>query len=280
MRTIKITLNALFLLALTLFHSSCTQKIYQIYEVESANLQSSDKEIIFSNNDCEISYNLWSATGNLDFLFKNKTEHDIYIDMTRSFFIRNGIAYDYYSDIEYTRTTTAITSTSAAASLIMKNKDYYTTLWTPANAIREIKVSAGQNIGAARSVTEKEAKYICIPAKSAKKIKGFNISDYIYYECGNNKFNFPGKKSETITYTKEKSPLSFRNRITYFFDSNISNSIDNEFWIKSLTNYTQNEVIENVRAKNCIGSGETTKTVNKQKAANKFYNTYENTGGY
>ncbi|MBQ3152855.1 MAG: hypothetical protein IJB77_05285 [Bacteroidaceae bacterium] len=280
MRTIKITLNALFLLALTLFHSSCTQKIYQIYEVESVNLQSSDKEIIFSNNDCEISYNLWSATGNLDFLFKNKTEHDIYIDMTRSFFIRNGIAYDYYNDIEYTRTTTTMTSTSAAASLIMKNKDYYTTLWAPSNAIREIKVSAGQNIGAARSVTEKEAKYICIPAKSAKEIKGFNISDYIYYECGNNKFNFPSKKSETITYTKEKSPLTFRNRITYFFDSNISNSIDNEFWIKSLTNYKQNEVVENVRAKNCIGSGETTKRVNKQKAANKFYNTYENTGGY
>ena len=125
MRTIKITLNALFLLVLTLFHSSCTQKIYQIYEVESTNLQSSNKEIIFSNNDCEISYNLWSATGNLDFLFKNKTEHDIYIDMTRSFFIRNGIAYDYYSDIEYTRTTTTMTTTTTDPSqFVFAQKSY------------------------------------------------------------------------------------------------------------------------------------------------------------
>lgn len=248
MRTIKITLNALFLLALTLFHSSCTQKIYQIYEVESTNLQSSNKEIIFSNNDCEISYNLWCETGNLDFLFKNKTEHDIYIDMTRSFFIRNGIAYDYYSDIEYTRTTTTVTSATTSSALIINNKNYHKPVLP---------------------------KYICIPAKSAKEIKSFNISDYIYYECRNNQFNYPSIKSETITYAKEESPLTFRNRITYFSDISTNKHIDNEFWIKSLTNYTQEEVTENITIENCIESGETSMTVNKQKAANKFYNTYK-----
>jgi hypothetical protein len=45
-------------------------------------------------------------------------------------------------------------------------------------------------------------------------------------------------------------------------------------------------VIENITIENCIESGETSMTVNKQKAANKFYNTYkcyktyERTGRY
>lgn len=281
MKTANIFFRATVFLIIAVSFTSCAQNFYQIYEVEAENLESNNEKLIFCNDDCEIIYNLWYNAGNLSFLFKNKTNQDIYIDMTRSFFIRNGIAYDYYSDTEHTKTATSIAS--ANASLYNQASESYSKTaipWYPINVTRGIQVTSGAGASYSESISTRESKYVCIPAKSAKEIISFNISDYVYYECGNNKFNLPIKSSETKVYTQSNTPLTFRNRITYFFESenaNMCHHIDNNFWIKSLTNYNQTEIIKNTTSGSCKDKyTKITKTINTQEAANRFYNLYNN----
>lgn len=37
--------------------------------------------------DCKIIYDFWGETGDMSFFFMNNTDKDIYIDLSRSFFI-------------------------------------------------------------------------------------------------------------------------------------------------------------------------------------------------
>lgn len=183
-------------LSVALLHSCMTPlHYYQVYDVETEGLQSDKQAVIFSNDDCDIAYDLWGEAGNLGFFFRNNTEYDIFIDLARSFFIRNGIAYDYFSDAEYTHSITSTTSSAATLSASFTQLWYELPMWTPTVVTRGAQLSASGSTGTTSSVTTREAKFICVPAYSAKFIAGFNISDYIYKECGNDKFNRPKRKS-------------------------------------------------------------------------------------
>ncbi|MBR6804975.1 MAG: hypothetical protein IKM47_00385, partial [Bacteroidaceae bacterium] len=133
------------------------------------------------------------------------------------------------------------------------------------------------SVGTTSSITTRESRYICVPAKSAKFIAGFNISDYVYIDCGNSKLNRPKRESEHITYTKEESPLVFRNRLCYFVgDSEEGTSIDNAFWVSGFTNYNGREFyIENIET-DCLDSLITKKVkTHKYRSATKFFNEYK-----
>ena len=94
----KSFLELTFLTFLTVGLQSCATTYYQVYDVETEGLQSSKEKIVYNDDNCEIIYDLWCEQGTLNFLFKNNSETDIHIDLSQSFFIRNGIAYDYYVD--------------------------------------------------------------------------------------------------------------------------------------------------------------------------------------
>lgn len=262
---------------------SCASRFYQVYDVETENLKCDNKKILFENNECEITYHLWGRSGNLGFIFKNKTDKDIYIDLTRSFFIRNGFAYDYYSDKEYTKSTTGSIGASATIAASYQQEGYMLPLWIPTSVTRGGAITGETALSHSKSVTSKEAKQICIPAKSAKNIIGFNISDYVYFDCDDKAFNKPHKNSRTLTYTQKDTPLSFRNRIVYTFTNDITGTktveettIDHSFWVKSLTNYKEGDFIINGTKVDCINKFKTIPTQSfKYKAANRFYNKYE-----
>jgi hypothetical protein len=127
------------------------------------------------------------------------------------------------------------------------------------------------------SIVTTKAQYSIIPAKTYKVIHGFKISDIIYKECGNNKMNYPEEQSETINYTKSSSPLTFSNKLTYKIDGQESCIyLQNDFWICSLANYPEEEILENITLENCDDPlVKTTIEVNKKQAPNRFYNIYE-----
>lgn len=52
----------------------------------------------FENANCIINYNFWGEEGYAGFMVSNKTTEIMYIDLSKSFFIRNGKAFDYYKN--------------------------------------------------------------------------------------------------------------------------------------------------------------------------------------
>ena len=260
-------------ISLFLIHG-CASSYYQLYEVDT-DITKTEDALVYSDENCDIIYNLWAKSGSMDFIFTNKTDKDIYIDLTHSFFIQNGIAYDYYSDKEYT--STSIINEASTASLMTSYTKYgYTNtpyLWTPTSISRGANISSTIISGHSTSITTKADKYIYIPAKASKVVRSFSISNYYYLTCDNNDFNRPRKESEKITYKKEDSPLHFRNRIAYSIEGNTF-YVDNCFLIASVRNYNENFLIITRPEKDCISKFVTKRKVFKFSGADMFYNDY------
>ena len=107
----KITL--LFVAAVaSLGFTSCKQLYYQVYDVKSETMTQQDNSLVYENNDVKLMYNLCGEKGAVGFIIQNKTDKDLFIDLTQTFFILNGKANDYYQNREYTSTTTTTNSLS------------------------------------------------------------------------------------------------------------------------------------------------------------------------
>ena len=279
----------LFLVSIMMLQS-CAYKYYQVYEVGS-DVEKKENALVYSDENCEIIYNLWAESGTMDFVMTNKTTEDIYVNMTKSFFVINGLAHDYYKDREYT-STVASQETSTAG---LTNSFYSSTtksalatvygyrMWTPGTIGYAKSVNTGvgvsknvnvtKSLGHSASVMTREEKEILVPAGASKIIKSFGVSDYVYLECDNVDFNEPKKESEKIIYTEEKSPLRFKNRIVYSINGE-EKRVVNSFWVESVQNIDENTMMEDVLEKNCITKIKETNKYMKMSAPNMFYNTY------
>lgn len=269
------SIRFIFVTLITLGLQACGNVYYQVYEV-GTDINKTDNALVYTDENCDIIYNLWDKSGSMDFIFTNKTDTDIYIDLTHSFYIQNGMAYDYYSDKEYT--SASYSSVSSTTSLMSSYTKYgYTDtpyLWTPTTISRGEYVSSTVLAGHSTSVTTRMEKFIYVPAKASKLVRSFSISDYIYAVCGNNKFNMPSKISEKISYTSDKSPLKFRNRISYILNDEVYN-VDNSFWIESVQNYKSKYLITTEIDEDCITHLRRNKQEFKISRPDMFYNDYE-----
>ena len=199
-------LSLLCTIVLLFVLSSCSSTYYQIYEVKSEGLQTKSDGLVYEDDNCLLFYNLWNKSGSLSFVFANKTDKDITIDLTRSFFIKNGVAYDYYQDQTYTKgSSTGLTISKGLSASYTKLMYEYTT-WNPVLVKGQASVQQSANSTILSSVSTKAPKVIIVPAKASKVIPSFHISDFVYKECGNSKMNHPSKQSETIDYNKVIHP--------------------------------------------------------------------------
>ena len=210
----------------------------------------------------------------MNFLLTNKTSNNLYLVMPMSFFVLNGIANDYYTDSSY---SLSITNSIAAANASQVSVSGYlinSLAWYPSTISRQISTSAGTSN--TKTVTTKEIAFVCIPPKSSKFIRGFNLSDYIYKDCENYRANYPSKTSPKVTFVESNSPLVFKNRIAYTFDekSDDIKYIDNNFYVESLQNYSERAAFEDRPEKNCGDRFSTFKKYFKMSAPNRFYNIY------
>lgn len=255
--------------------ASCSPKYtIQVYDV-SSELQKSQNSLVYSNEDCELNYNLWSESGRMGFLITNKKDVDLYLVMPQSFFIRNGLAFDYYEEGSKTNTQTTNSSYFQTTNIAVSDYIQSTGKWTP--SIVGYSYGSGHSNANSKSSTTVNPTVICIPANSSKFIQSFSISDYVYKDCDDYSQNYPSKQSRTIYYDKSNSPLVFRNRIAYTFDlkSNDVQFIDNEFYVSALTNYSQKYAIDHERMKTCESNFKKTVYYYKMTGASKFYNFFK-----
>ena len=264
---------------LVLFTSCATNVYYQVYEVKSPDVSRENNVLSYENDDCSVKYNLWAEGGNLSFLFQNKTDKNIYIVMPQSFFILNGVANDYYSESTYSNSVTGISLLSSSRTASISGFLTNSLSWYPAQISRQDGVSAGTSVS--KGVQTKEPQFVCIPPKSAKFIKGFNIYDHAYKDCDNYKENYPKKVSTLIQYTQANSPVTFRNRIAYSFSNDAAEVefIDHTFWLSSLQNYSSAAAFSKQKVEKCETTIKSTEKVFTMSSPDKFYNSYLPTWG-
>jgi len=263
-------MKKLFLLyVIVLLLSSCAQSnYYQVYKVQPVNdLSKSKNSLIYEYADCEVRYDFWGEGGNVGFLFYNKSDRDIYVNMKESFYIYNGIAYDYFKDREFTSQrsssqssmyTNSATNSYSALGLILgaiavsayNYQGFKQTNSTSAGygAINTLSLGYSSTTASSRSsssgVNIKEKDVICIPPKSAKVISEYNINETLYRDCY--LYLYPSyKQIRTINFSEKESPYIFSNRISYTVEGTTAPvKIEHKFYVSAISNFSELAITE------------------------------------
>lgn len=271
MKTKKILFPALIAMMLT----SCVSTSYfQVYKtLPSDKLVVKDNLLVYEDENCKVSYNLWGEGGNIGFQFFNKTDKNIYLNLEESFFVLNGVSYNYYRNRVFTSaiSSRATTSRGATATKSVTGLNYL-------DLIQTNKISSTNTVGlmasSGLSVSYNEEKIVCIPSKTSKIISEYNINKSLFRDC--DLFKYPTKKQiKSKTFSKEQSPLVFSNRIAYSIgqtDSLIK--FENEFYVTEISNYPESEMFESKYAKYCGQKSMTMTKYFKTVSADRFYIKY------
>lgn len=268
------------LMLVCLAFSSCGSVMYQVYEVQSPDLSIKNNSMVYENQDCKVFYNLWDNGGSMAFIFENTSDKDIFIDMSQSFFIKNGAAYDYFKNRSYETHVFESVELGLSASNTYINPDGYWPNRYFSPIATTVKASAKAKSGVSTGVTIQEPKYVCIPAHAYKVISVYNIYPSFVAVCEKAK-DFPRNEATLETYNQDNSPLKFTNRIAYSFEEGgkIAERIDNFFWLSSVKNYSRNAAIENRKEKVGCSSVIQRKQYFKIGGPNQFYVPFNGASG-
>jgi hypothetical protein len=270
----------LFTFFTTLLNSCMSPAYFQVYKTEPTDKSIFKKNLlVFEDVNCKVSYDFWSENGNVGFQIFNKTDKTIYLNLVESYFILNGIAFDYYKDRTFTKSTNvgSIASSTVSESKSVTGINYFDLLQTnKVNATNSVGVSSTNGY----SVTYLEEKVISIPSNTSKIISEYSINNSIYRDC--DLLKYPSKKEiKTKSFTKSNSPLVFSNRLAYYVeDTQILIKFVNEFYVTEITNYPESEITEMKSDEFCNQKSDTKKAFFKDVAANKFYVKYTKGGDF
>ena len=206
--------------------TSCAPSYIQVLSVtqapdsESA-VKDDNGKLVYEDSNCKIIYDLWSKGGDLSFVFENTSDNDLYLVTGKSFFIKNGHAYDYNG---------AFMSSSIDDGSSMGIHTSY-------------EIEDGSDPKNDKIVPN--GGIICIPARSYKIINSFPIFEKRIKLCEDDKNNYPKKESVHTYYTQEDSPLVFENRISYSTSESLSdlNKVNTTFYISEFVNYRYAEEV-------------------------------------
>jgi hypothetical protein len=242
--------------AIAVILSSCkSTNFYQVYQVKSVNeVSKNSNSLIYEDENCKVFYDFWGIGGDVGILIHNKTDENIYIDKKESFFIKNGIAYDYFRNRTFTTTVastysfgvSALDSEGISASKAISGRNYLGFKQTnsiTAAVASSVSASAGAASSVSSSVSVEEEPIICIPPKTAKVISEYCVTNSLFRDCDLLKYP-SGRNVKTMTFSNSDSPFVFSNLISYKVgNSDKLISFENNFYVSAITNYPESEVI-------------------------------------
>ena len=269
------TKNLLFAALIAVIMTSCMSSSYfQVYKATPTSKTTLKGNVmIYEDENCIVSYNLWGEGGNMGFSFYNKTSKNIYLNLEESFFILNGMSNNYYQNRVFTNTQNSGISSSraATASKSMTGVNYLDLFQTN-------RISATNSVGIAASsgysVSYNEEKIVCIPSMTSKVITEYSIKSSLFRDC--DLYRFPtGKQIKSKTFIKSNSPLVFSNRIVYNVEQSIIPvKFENEFFVTEITNYPSYGILENKYEEFCGEKSMVMTEVFKNISPDKFYIKY------
>jgi len=266
--------SLLFVFMIILFTSCRSPYYFQVFNTApTGDMKVSDELLIYEDLNCMVSYDLWGQGGNIGFQFYNKTDENIYLKLDESFFVLNGISFNYFQDRTFTTSkTTGVTSSSVGGA------SESVTGFNFMNLVQTNKISAARSVRVKTStdysVSYKEEKIVCIPSKTSKQISEYVINESPLRDC--DLFRYPKKwQIRTKKFSREQSPLVFSNRITYTVGrKNDLIKFENEFYVKEVSNYPEKEMYESKYEEFCGQKVPTKQKYFKNAEAKKFYIKY------
>ncbi len=255
--------------------SSCSSNLYyQVLKTKTdEGMITKDNALVYENEHCRITYNLWAEGGNVGFSFFNKTNQNVYLNLDQSFFILNGEAHNYYRNRIFTRSSSSAASISRqnTASGSVTGLNIYDLLQT--NRIAQSR-QVGVYSSSERSVAYNEEKIVCIPPGSYKYFSEYLVSGNAIRDCA--LLRRPGRKSiNTKSFTRENSPLAFSNLISYSLgNASQPNIVSNNFYVADVTNYPRNMVLGSKTAEFCGEKAHFPYTYLKYSSPDAFYIRY------
>lgn len=227
---------------------SCGTYYQQIARVSSPNVKMADERFSYSSDNITITYDFWSVGGEVLFSIENKTGEDIILDLSRSFFILNGEAYDYFRN---------------------RVRVYELT-----EQVLEISTFDKQVYEDSRRAEYAEPSEVTIPAHSKKTFGEYNVTDDEYIQCGFIR-NPRGREVSILDFESYTSPWVIENRLMLEIDEQ-DFPITNSFYISELQNIIEDDVVKTEQVTNCKGrSSDKTVKINIMAAPNRFYIPYK-----
>lgn len=272
----KLRISKLYVvLFVALMLGACKPYYYQVYQVTpSTEITFEQNALVYEDENCEVVYNLWSEGGNIGFSFYNKTDHDIYLNKEKSFFILNGLAQDYYKDRVFSSGNTMGTSVSkgASASSSVSGFNFFNLFQTN---MGQVSKEASIMNSFASSVAFNEQKVVCIPSKTLKYIDEYKITEMLYRDC--DILRFPRRNNvQTKSFDINDTPLVFSNRIAYTVgDSDELINFENEFYISQVSNYHEKNITTEEYSEFCGEKSKERTRFFKNVSPDKFYIKYD-----
>ncbi|WP_446776960.1 hypothetical protein [Macellibacteroides fermentans] len=271
--------------------SSCKSTFFQVATTQCDNLKSEQNTLFFEDANCKVYYNLWSEGGNAGFLFHNKSDLTIYVNLAESFFVKNGIAYDYSLNRTFARSVSQSFSNQQTVSL-WGFKNGLPVLNSvsedgKASKIADLSVlmpglfggtdAKEKSTATSRQVTYSEEPIVAIPPHTAKYFSEYSIYETLFRDC--NLLLYPSKKQvRPLKFTSANSPVTFSNIITYSMrNSGDDIQIKNDFYISEIKNLPQKVAIKKVFKRDC-DNREIKEWHFTDAAVNKFYLRYSKDG--
>lgn len=247
---------AIILFALLFISSAVENEFFQVYKTTPENGKLNDNDITFEDDNCKVIYNLWQDGGDIGFTIYNNSDNDLVLNMDKSFFILNGIAYDYYQNRVFTKTT------NVGATLTYNSYPYW--------YYNTTKVTGTTSTAFGTSYTENTS--LTIPTKTSKSINEYHIVRNFYSSC--DLYKYPSKNNiKSLTFNEGHSPFVFYNIISYTINGT-TKRMENKFYVSEITNIPEGEMYKSVHKTNCGEKSANTVRVFKNKSPNKFYFKY------
>jgi hypothetical protein len=245
-KIMKKELFTLLLAFIAILFSSCSTSsfFYQVYRATPMD-EFIQEDLSYEDENCRVRYSFWGRDGDMAFAFHNKTDKNIYLHLDESFFVVNGIAYDYFKNRVFTTTTshTASSSNSLYNQYVPTYNDYFLFGSYLLSGVSKGE-SSGVSSASGQSIGIYERAVICIPPFTYKIISEYNIKSSLYRDC--DLLKYPTKKEvKTKKFSKEDTPFIFGNRLAYSM-GNAEELVrfTNDFYVSEITNYPRKAIIQ------------------------------------
>lgn len=279
--SILLTVCASLLLA-----SCASGAFYQVCKVTPVNEAATirDNTLVFEDANFSITYDMWDDGGTVGFAMQNKTDADMYVRMDKTFFVLNGIAYDYFQNRITTRSISSANVNSTAMAMSGGN-----TAGNSSSGYMGARSSRWWSVGglgatntvanaAGSSVAYNEPKVVCIPAHTSKMFGGFVIARSAFRDC--DLLRYPTTNpTDPFVFNAQNSPFVFENRIAYGKDSTNCMQITNSFYVSEIVNYPFATIIEHLPDSYCDQKLVATHPVFKFSSPSSFYIKYTRADG-
>ena len=286
--------KASFLLPLLLLAvTSCATAFQQIATISSPQMRlADDGRFAYLGDGVEIDYNFWSENGQVCFVLTNKTDKDIYVDLSRSHLVVNGMTFDYYQNRTFSTqsSSTLVRSFGYGTSSTFAQAAGAGAAYGESYGYSAAAVAVGAAAGRSRTdsysgrtttsnTVNKSIEYIeregvWVPALASRLFCEFSLLDAPFRKCGFAR-NPAKKEQATLSFNEKNSPYTFDNMLMLVVDGK-DHRLVNSFYISNIANILRDQTYETDSAVDCNGAktGETIH-IYKFSAANRFFINYD-----